>query len=244
LTNCFKQIYTSTVSKFTNNFYNIFKMFAFTALLAAASATMVSAAALAPRGAGSASMTPHDQYSSSVGVLGCKINTNRVAYWPTSVGCDDICVKVSNEGRSVYLLKVDQSGGAHDMSYDAWNYLVCGKSADKDPQTGGGVTMSYETVHPSKCAHLLDNGKLPIAAANGMNYIAACISEPSSWVAKNYQLYNILDPVCKYGVNEKCSLDLAVSNQPSCPSGLGSNLALNLKVSNILYGSGEVVAAA
>ena len=38
----------------------------------------------APAG-GSISVTPHQQYSSSVGVLGCKINTNRVAckqYWP------------------------------------------------------------------------------------------------------------------------------------------------------------------
>lgn len=30
-------------------------------------------------------ITPHDMYSSSVGVLGCKIDTNRVAYWPQSV---------------------------------------------------------------------------------------------------------------------------------------------------------------
>ncbi|KAH6897335.1 hypothetical protein B0T10DRAFT_182707 [Thelonectria olida] len=219
-------------------------MFAFTALLAAASATMASAAAIAPRGAGSASMTPHDMYSSSVGVLGCKINTNRVAYWPSSVGCDDICVKVSNAGRSVYLLKIDQSGGAHDISYDAWNYLKCGKSATESPQTGGGENFDYEEVHASKCAHLLDDGKLPLAAANAMNYVASCISQPNSWVAKNYQLYNVLDPVCKYGVDEKCALNLAVSNQPICPSGLGSNAALNLKVSNVLYSTGKVVAAA
>lgn len=221
-------------------------MFAFTALLAAASATMASAAALAPRGSGTAGMTPHDQYSSSIGVLGCKVNTNRVAYWPSSVGCDDICVKVSHEGRSVYLLKVDQSGGAYDMSYDAWNYLLCGKSATEAPQTGAAVNMDYETVHPSKCAHLLDDdGKLPLTAANSMNYVAACLSEPSSWVAKNYRLYNIQDPVCKWGYNEKCTLDLAVSNQPSCPSGLGAGAAhsLSLKVTNILYPSGETAAA-
>lgn len=33
------------------------------------------------------SITPQEEYSSCVGVLGCKINTNRVAYfsgWPVS----------------------------------------------------------------------------------------------------------------------------------------------------------------
>ncbi|KAK7416899.1 hypothetical protein QQZ08_011840 [Neonectria magnoliae] len=219
-------------------------MFAsFTAILAAASATMVSAAAIVPRGSGTASMTPHDQYSSSIGVLGCKIRTDRVAYWPGSVGCDDICVKVSHAGRKVYLLRIDQSGGAHDMSYDAWNYLGFGKSATEDPQQGGGINMEYETVHASKCAHLLQDGKLPLSASNSMNYVASCIAEPNSWVAKNYRLYNIMDPVCKWGVEEHCTLDLAVSNQPNCPSGLGATAKLNLKVSNIVYGTGKKVQA-
>ncbi|EXK23287.1 hypothetical protein FOMG_19933, partial [Fusarium oxysporum f. sp. melonis 26406] len=83
---------------------------------------------------GSASITPHDQYSSTIGVLGCKIDTNRVAYWPGTVDCNNICVKVSNKGRDVHLLKIDSSGGAHDISYDAWNYLGFGESAAKNPQ--------------------------------------------------------------------------------------------------------------
>ncbi|KAH7110030.1 hypothetical protein B0J13DRAFT_462591, partial [Dactylonectria estremocensis] len=49
---------------------------------------------------------PHEQYSSSVGVLGCKINTNRVAYWPRPVSCDDICVQITYEDREVYLLRI------------------------------------------------------------------------------------------------------------------------------------------
>ncbi|KAG7402708.1 hypothetical protein Forpe1208_v012116 [Fusarium oxysporum f. sp. rapae] len=209
----------------------------------ALTAALVSADPL-PRGeTGSVSITPHDQYSSSIGVLGCKINTNRVAYWPRSVDCNNICVKVSYEGRSLYLLNIDSSGGAYDISYDAWNYLGFGKSASIDPQLGGGITMNYEFVHASKCADILDNGKLPLAAANSMNYVASCLSEPNSWVAQNYELYNINDPVCKHGVNEKCHLNLAVSNQPECPSGLGSVKYLNLKVENILYGSGKKVAA-
>jgi hypothetical protein len=214
----------------------------FTTIVAAAAA-LVSANPL-PRGeSGSCSVTPHDMYSSSIGVLGCKINTNRVAYWPGSVDCNNICVKVSNEGRSVYLLKIDSSGGAHDISYDAWNYLGFGKSATKDPQMGGGINMEYEYVHASKCKDLLDDGKLPLAAANSMNYVASCLSEPKSWVAQNYQLYNIMDPVCKNGVNEKCHLNLAVSNQPECPSGLGSVKELKMKVENIMYGTGEKAAA-
>ena len=40
-----------------------------------------------------------------------------------------MCVKVSANGRSVHLLHLDTSGGAYDISYDAWNYLNIGKSA-------------------------------------------------------------------------------------------------------------------
>ncbi|KAF4332954.1 hypothetical protein FBEOM_13241 [Fusarium beomiforme] len=204
-------------------------------------ATIPASAAALPRSeVGSASITPHDQYSSSIGVLGCKIDTNRVAYWPGAVDCNNICVNVSYEGRSVYLLKIDSSGGAYDISYDAWNYLGFGKSVLKNPQQGGGITMNYEYVHASKCEGILDNGKLPLAAANSMGYVATCLNDPKSWVAQNYVLYNINDPVCKYGVNEKCHLDLAVSNQPECPSGLGSTEKLNLKVENILYGSSKM----
>ena len=32
-------------------------------------------------------VTPHMQYSSSVGVPGCLIDTNRVAYFPQPVSC-------------------------------------------------------------------------------------------------------------------------------------------------------------
>ncbi|KAH7183731.1 hypothetical protein BKA60DRAFT_603012 [Fusarium oxysporum] len=150
-------------------------------------------------------ITPHIEYSSSVGVLGCKVDTNRIAYWPLDVGCDGICVKVSNEGRSLHLLRIDKSGGF-------------GASAIDDPQVGGGIQMSYEIVDTSE-------------SANSMNYVSSCISQPTSWVAQNYQLYNINDPVCKYGVDENCSLDLTISNP----------LQMESKVENIAYGTGEIV---
>ncbi|EGU79506.1 hypothetical protein FOXB_09982 [Fusarium oxysporum f. sp. conglutinans Fo5176] len=163
-------------------------------------------------------ITPHAEYSSSVGVLGCKVDTNRIAYWPLDVGCDGICVKVSNEGRSLHLLRIDKSGGF-------------GASAIDGPQVGGGIQMSYEIVDTSECRHLLHPGKLPLSAANSMNYVSSCISQPTSWVAQNYQLYNINDPVCKYGVDEKCSLDLTISNP----------LQMESRVKNIAYGTGEIV---
>lgn len=219
-------------------------MFAKTFTVLAAAASVVNAASVQlVRRSGSASVTPHDKYSSSIGVPGCKINTNRVAYWPGSVNCNDICVKLSHGGRSVHLLKIDTSGGAYDVSYDAWNYLGFGKSATKDPQMGGGIDMDYEFVHASECADLLDDGKLPLSAANSMNYAAACISEPDSWVAKNHKLLNIMDPICQWGCDEECKLDLAVSNQPKCPSGLGKQDKLDLVVNNIAYGTGAVEAA-
>jgi hypothetical protein len=187
------------------------------------------------------SITPHDKYSSSIGVLGCKVDTNRIAYWPLEVGCDGICVKVSNEGRFLHLLRIDKSGGAYDISYDAWNYLGFGTSAVDDPHFDGGIQMSYEIVDASECQHLLNEGKLPLSAANSMNYVSSCISQPTSWVAQNYQLYNINDMVCKYGIDEKCDLDLTISNQPHCPSGLGSVQQLESKVKNIVYGTGELI---
>jgi len=213
--------------------------------LIVASAGMASAATLqAKRSGGGISVTPHEQYSSSIGVLGCKINTNRVAYWPEGIDCDNICVKVSNAGRSVTLLKIDQSGGAHDISYDAWNYLISGEGAAVSPQQGGGVAMTYETVSPEECRPLLSDGILPLSAANSMNYVASCLQQPGSWVAQNHELINILDPVCHWGFDETCTLDLAQSNQPACPHTLGlPEPFAGPKVMNLAYGTGQPVPA-
>ncbi|KAJ9145048.1 Cerato-platanin [Pleurostoma richardsiae] len=196
--------------------------------------------------ADSISATPHDSYSSSVGVLGCKINTDRVAYWPGSVDCDNICVKLSHGGRSVHLLRIDQSGGAHDISYDAWVYLQTGKSAAEDPITGGGVDMEYEEVDASECADLIhtDGAKLPLSASNSINFLTSCLAQPDSYVAKNFVLYNICDAICSLGYNEECELDLDVSNQPSCPHTLGLTTKLTTTpVYNVEYQSGTTVEA-
>lgn len=198
------------------------------------------------RDSGTIGATPHDSYSSSVGVLGCKINTNRVAYWPQSVDCDNICVSLEYEGRSVYLLRIDQSAGAHDISYDAWNYLSTGKSATDEPTAGGALTMTYKNVDASKCKSLIktSGAKLPLSAANSMNFLASCLAQPDSWVAKNHELFNIADSICTLGANEQCSLKWPEANQPTCPHTLGELSTLkNNPVYNIRYPTGEKVLA-
>ncbi|KAG5949615.1 hypothetical protein E4U53_005818 [Claviceps sorghi] len=186
--------------------------------------------------------TPHDSYSSSIGVLGCKIDTNRVAYWPQAVDCDSICVEVEYQDRRVYLLRIDQSTGAHDMSYDAWNYLYTGHSATDKPTAGGAVEMKYRNVDASKCRALLrtEGHKLPLSAANSMNFVASCLQQPESWVANNYMTLNIADAICTLGVDEQCTLDWPGANQPTCPHVLGQLVALKDKpVYNIQYPSGK-----
>ncbi|KAG6029761.1 hypothetical protein E4U40_000319 [Claviceps sp. LM458 group G5] len=190
--------------------------------------------------------TPHDSYSSSIGVLGCKINTDRVAYWPQPVDCDNICVQVDYEDRRVHLLRIDQSEGAHDMSYDAWNYLYTGHSATDKPTAGGAVEMKYRNVAASKCRALIytEGGKLPLSAANSMNFIASCLQQSRSWVANNYMALNIADSLCTLGVDEQCKLDWPKANQPTCPHTLGQLGTLRGNpVYNVQYPSGKRILA-
>jgi hypothetical protein len=190
--------------------------------------------------------TPHEQYSSSVGVLGCKINTNRVAYWPSSIDCDNICVELVHGDRSVKLLKIDQSEGAYDVSYDAWNYLITGKSARDEPTTGGPVEMQFRNLSASECSDLIDtdSGRLPLSAPNSMNYLASCLDQPDSWVARNHELFNILDPLCSIGHDESCELDWPTANQAACPHQLGLPDELDsAPVFNVQYGTGELIVA-
>jgi hypothetical protein len=204
------------------------------------------AAATARAAGGTVWATPHESYSSSVGVLGCKVDTNRIAYWPASVDCNNICVSLSYEGRTVHLLRIDQSEGAHDVSYDAWNYLVTGYSATEHPTTGGAIAMEYQDADPSACADLIhtDGNKLPLSAANSMNYLASCLAQEDSWVGKNYVLYNILDPICSWGNDEVCTLDWPTANQAACPTQLGTPSVLSsAPVYNIQYMTGNKVLA-
>lgn len=191
--------------------------------------------------------TPHESYSSSIGVLGCKVNTNRIAYWPNSVDCNNICISLSYEGRTVKLLRIDQSEGAYDVSYDAWNYLYSGYPAAEKPTAGGATAMDYEELPASDCADLIrtKDGKLPLSAANSMNFLASCLAS-DTWVGKNYVLYNILDPICSWGHDEECNLEnWPAANQAKCPHQLGTPTALtSAPVYNIQYTTGKRVLAA
>ncbi|APA13387.1 hypothetical protein sscle_11g081570 [Sclerotinia sclerotiorum 1980 UF-70] len=193
------------------------------------------------------SVTPHQQFSSSIGVLGCMIDTNRVAYWPSSPDCGaTMCVRVSYNSRSVNLLHIDRSGGAYDISYDAWNYLYTGKSATQDPQYGGGIAATYTILPISECTNLITSPdkKLPLTAANSMDYVANCLVQNTSWVASNYGLWNIATSACTYGIDEECILNLTVSNQPTCPHQLGLQVPLTtLPVFDIEYGTGKKILA-
>ncbi|KAI1805429.1 hypothetical protein F4811DRAFT_551890 [Daldinia bambusicola] len=198
-----------------------------------ASAVAVVASPISSDGSTSISVTPHDRYSSSAGVLGCKIDTNRVAYWPSSVDCDKLCVKVTSNGRTVHLLKIDTSGGAYDISYDAWNYLFTGKGAHDSPAMGGGIPATFDYVDFSECAGLIKEpqGRLAISAANGMNFYGTCAHTKTV-------LYNIANPVCTRGYDEVCTL-AAGANQATCPHQLGSLDPLTTQpVYNIDYGTG------
>jgi hypothetical protein len=156
-------------------------------------------------------------------------------------------VSLSYSGRNVKLLRIDQSGGAHDISYDAWNYLYTGYSATDKPTAGGAVAMDYEDVDASQCADLIhtNDGRLPLSAANSMNYVASCLDQKDgSWVGRNFALYNILDPICSWGVDEQCKIDYPAQNQATCPSTLGQPVALtSAPVYNIQYPSGKRVLA-
>ncbi|KAK0713189.1 hypothetical protein B0T26DRAFT_813336 [Lasiosphaeria miniovina] len=190
--------------------------------------------------------TPHEQYSSSVGVLGCKVNTDRIAYWPSSVDCTNICISLSYEGRTVHLLRIDQSQGAHDISYDAWNYLYSGYPATDKPTAGGATAMEYADLDPSACADLIytDGSKLPLSASNSMNFLASCLNQKDSWVGQNHILFNILDPICSWGYDESCQLDWPTANQATCPHPLGTpGVLTNTPVYNIRYPTGQKVLA-
>lgn len=191
--------------------------------------------------------TPHDSYSSSIGVLGCKVNTDRIAYWPGSVDCNNLCVSLSYGDRTVKLLRVDQSQGAHDISYDAWNYLVTGHGANDRPAVGGPIEMQAEELDASECKDLIhtEGHKLPLSAANSMNFLASCLDhKDGSWVGENHILYNILDSICTWGYDEPCELNWPSENQAQCKHALGTpNPLKDDPVYDIKYPSGNKVIA-
>ncbi|KAF1977925.1 hypothetical protein BU23DRAFT_366134, partial [Bimuria novae-zelandiae CBS 107.79] len=114
----------------------------------------------------------HAQFS-SVGVVGCLINVNRVAYLPATYAlpsCLNYCIKVRANGCSVNLLWIDNSvadgtkPANYDISYDAWNHLISGANAKDAPVYGGGLQATWEWIDNAACAEHLHtrDGKIPI----------------------------------------------------------------------------------
>ncbi|RDA87791.1 hypothetical protein CP532_2443 [Ophiocordyceps camponoti-leonardi (nom. inval.)] len=181
------------------------------------------------RPGGNIKATAHVQYSSSIGVLGCKgVDLSRIAFFPGTPSCDDICVKVTYQGRSVNLLRIDSSGsapspdnsGTFDMSCQAYDFLVHGTDNKDSCKTGDRTPMSYETVDPQECKHLLTDGVLPISAPNP-NYYVECAKSPTfNQGSLKLKLFNINDARCQYGIDEECSWSGV--GDPKCPSGLGA----------------------
>ncbi|KUI64226.1 hypothetical protein VM1G_10982 [Cytospora mali] len=175
---------------------------------------------------GTVYVTPHSQFSSSIGVLGCKVNTNRIAYWPAFPDCTNMCIKLTFGSRSRTILHIDSSGGAHDISFDAFQYLAFGSSATASPailNANAGVNMDYEIVDMSQCSDIItsETGKMSFIAVSP-NQVDSCLDQSGSWLAMNYELRNIADSQCQYGIDEVCTLDEATGTA-KCPSGVGTN---------------------
>lgn len=187
----------------------------------------------------SVSVTPHEQFSSSVGVLGCLIDTNRVAYFPSFPDCKKPCLRLKDKehGREITVLHIDSSEGAHDISYDAWNYLKTGKSAKDDPQQGNGIEVESEqlSLDDDECKALLKDtdGKLPVMAKS------------PQWGLEcpdNVEFLNIGTATCTTGKDEKCNVS---GDQVKCPSGDSGSVGdlKGMTVKNIEYGTGKEVDA-
>ncbi|PQE16936.1 cerato-platanin protein [Rutstroemia sp. NJR-2017a BBW] len=165
-----------------------------------------------------------------------------------------MCLKLStlDGAREVYVLRVDNSypdgdkPPAHDVSYNAWNYLYKGVLATETPYAGGGIDVTYSTIPmtDSNCQALLKNPdkKLPVSAGTGGNYVEQCLAQPGSWVSTNIGLWNIKTQACTIGYDEPCSVD---GNNPICNHTVNTGPAItNLPVWNVEYPSGKLVLAA
>ncbi|ROV99695.1 hypothetical protein VSDG_02960 [Cytospora chrysosperma] len=175
---------------------------------------------------GTVYVTPHSQFSSSIGVLGCKVDTDRIAYWPAAPDCTNMCIKLTFGSRSRTVLHIDTSGGNYDISFDTFQYLAFGSSATASPailNANAGASMDYEIVDMSECSDIItsDTGKLSFIAVSP-NQVQACLSQSGSWVAQNYELLNIANSQCQYGIDESCTFNVA-TRTVNCPSGAGAN---------------------
>lgn len=136
-----------------------------------------------------------------------------------------MCIKLKYGSRSRTVLHIDQSAGAYDISFDTFQYLAFGTSAIPSPGSptyllaGSSFPLDYEVVDMSECADIItsDTGKMSFIAGNP-NQVVACVGKGNNWVAQNYEVRNMKDAQCQYGIDEVCTLD-AATGIAKCPSG-------------------------
>ncbi|KAK3948039.1 hypothetical protein QBC32DRAFT_318224 [Pseudoneurospora amorphoporcata] len=83
-------------------------------------------------------------------------------------------------------------------------------------------------IDPNRCRSLIKtaSGKLPLSAATSINFVANCVLyQPNSWVAQNFELWNIYDSQCNLGHIEICETPDFKNgfNQAKCAHILGSH---------------------
>ncbi|KAG9202703.1 hypothetical protein G6514_003955 [Epicoccum nigrum] len=184
---------------------------------------------------GTIALDSHVEYSSSMGVIGCLVNTNRIAYFPMTPPCSNPCIKLTApNGKSINVLHIDQSGGSYDISMDAYKTLKYGAgwaSINALPEAKwDGV--KYEYVPMDQCKDILPEGKLPVLAKSPNKYVECAASEPQSFWAKNTQFYDIDDTRCLRGVMQKCEM-VPPNNTPTCANGKMAGMSGQMPLSGI-----------
>lgn len=178
----------------------------------------------------SLAITPHSQFSSSLGLVGCMVNTSRMAYWPECIDtCRGSCYKVTHGSRSVYLLHADNSGGAHDISAEAMIYLTDGTTPSQPNHLQSGpVTMQVEPADFSQCTYILKDSKFWMSALHPTAY-TDCIghSDAGTFMLDNAGFLNIDDPTALTSgtMDDTCKWDDA-SAGVTCGKGLGAANAI------------------
>ena len=184
---------------------------------------------------GTIALDSHVEYSSSMGVIGCLVDTNRIAYFPMTPPCSNPCIKLTApNGNTINVLHIDQSGGSYDISMDAYKTLKYGsgwKSINALPEAKwDGVTYEYVTM--DQCASILPNGTLPVIAKSPNKYVECAASEPQSFWATNTQFYDIDDTRCLRGVMQTCEM-VPPNNTPTCANGKMAGMSGQMPLSGV-----------
>lgn len=149
--------------------------------------------------------TPHVQFLSAVGIIGCKINPDRAAYVSFHPGCNNMCMKVwksdQTEDAAMELLHLDGPNGANDISMDAYKTLLHGPDwKTTNPGQEGSFEANYKFVPLDKCPKLLPTGKLPILAKN-YEFATGCARRDL------VEYWDFDDTLCQKGINQKCEVN-------------------------------------